>query len=99
MFVNFETNEFEYCIVFCDHFRGVVFLEIDLNKTSVNQCDGSISLFAGSHKCRPETTQVYIFIALFSGLPNVDGNTSKMSLEHLCKKNINVIGGFCIRMI
>ena len=36
----------------------MVILDIDLNKTSVNQCEGSTTLFAGSHKCRPETTQV-----------------------------------------
>ena len=43
--------------MFC---RGVVVLDIDLEKTSVNQCADSESLFSGSHKCRPETTKVSI---------------------------------------
>ncbi|KAL4217020.1 hypothetical protein ACF0H5_023476 [Mactra antiquata] len=38
-------------------FKGVVVLDIDLGKTSINQCENSDSLFSGSHKCRPETTQ------------------------------------------
>ncbi|XP_060590880.1 metabotropic glycine receptor-like, partial [Ruditapes philippinarum] len=38
-------------------YRGVVVLDIDLKKPSVNQCDDSESIFSGSHKCRPETTK------------------------------------------
>ncbi|WAR10136.1 GP158-like protein, partial [Mya arenaria] len=36
---------------------GVVLLDIDLNKTAINQCEESTTLFAGSHKCRPESTK------------------------------------------
>ena len=47
-------------------------LEIDLNKTSVNQCEGSITLFAGTHRCRPATTQVcfnvYIYAVIFTAV-------------------------------
>ena len=38
--------------------RGVVILDIDLNQTSINQCDESDTLFSGSHKCSAETTEV-----------------------------------------
>ncbi|XP_052813724.1 probable G-protein coupled receptor 158 [Mya arenaria] len=38
-------------------FKGVVLLDIDLNKTAINQCEESTTLFAGSHKCRPESTK------------------------------------------
>ena len=51
-------------------FRGVVILEIDLNKTTVNQCEGSITLFAGTHRCRPATTQVCfsVYIVIFTAV-------------------------------
>ncbi|XP_071149376.1 metabotropic glycine receptor-like [Mytilus edulis] len=38
-------------------FRGVVMIEIDLNKTDINQCAQDDSLFSKSHKCYTETTQ------------------------------------------
>lgn len=42
-------------------FRGVVMVEIDLNKTDINQCAQDDSLFSKSHKCYTETTQVKAF--------------------------------------
>ncbi|KAJ8321030.1 hypothetical protein KUTeg_002617 [Tegillarca granosa] len=38
-------------------FRGVVMIDIDLNKTDINQCAQDNSLFSHSDKCQPETTQ------------------------------------------
>lgn len=38
-------------------FLGVVVLDLDLEKTSIDQCIDSESMFSGSHKCRPETTK------------------------------------------
>lgn len=43
-------------------FRGVVMVEIDLNKTDINQCAQDDSLFSKSHKCYTETTQVKAFL-------------------------------------
>ena len=68
-------------IFFCLVFRGVVVLDIDLNKTSVNQCDSSTTMFAGSHKCRPETTQVRLQWLEHQ----YDSSTSMFAGSHKCR--------------
>ncbi|KAK3599047.1 hypothetical protein CHS0354_012535 [Potamilus streckersoni] len=37
--------------------KGVVRLDIDLERIDVNQCDNSNTLFGNSHKCQQETTE------------------------------------------